>query len=257
MQDVDPRAVSRHVRSLGPVFGRVLLFDGLGSTQDMAIRIARSGAPEGSLVIARHQTAGRGRQGRSWFSPAGAGLYASFVVRPPAPPEHWPVLSVLAGVGLVESLVRAGIADARVKWPNDCVVGGRKLAGILADAEPDGGFAVVGVGINACFEGRKVPADLADRVTALDSLLPPGTDIALACARALYDMATTYARSLPDLAVEPGRVAPLLWTHGEARVGDVTGRVTGVTPRGELALTLADGRSVNLSAGEVADAGGG
>ncbi len=243
-----------HLRMLGVALGRVHYFPAISSTQDEAARLARTGAPEGTLVVAGRQTRGRGRVGRTWFSPPGAGLYASVVFRPPVSPAQWPALSVLAGVAVVEELQRQGIVAARLKWPNDALIGGRKVAGILAEAFPDVGFAVLGLGLNASFKGVDLSPDLAEVATDLESNLPPGTDLEEAAARVLLAVLVAYRKALPDLRVAPDRAGRLLWTTGEVVVGGVRGRVAGLTPSGELWLVEENGHAIAISVGEVSDA---
>lgn len=244
------------VRMMGVAVGRVHFFHAIPSTQDVAIRLAQAGAPEGTLVVAGRQTRGRGRVGRTWFSPAGGGLYASVVLRPPAPPSQWPALSVLAGVAVVEELQRQGIVAARLKWPNDALIGGRKVAGILTEAFPDAGFAVLGLGLNVSFRGGDVPPDLAEVATDLEANLAPGTDLNEAAARVLLAVIASYQRALPDLRIVPDRAGRLLWTTGEIVVGGMRGRVAGLTPSGELWLVGENGHAVAVSVGEVVDARG-
>ena len=114
-------------------FGRPFhLFERLGSTQDEARRQAQEGAVHGTLVWALEQTAGRGRMDRSWVSKRGAGLWFSLVLRPQGDPNAAALLSLAAGVGVVRAM--PATAPARLKWPNDVLLNGRKLAGILAEA---------------------------------------------------------------------------------------------------------------------------
>lgn len=137
------------------------------STNDRARELAIAGAPHGTLVTASEQTAGRGRMGRSWSAPAGSSLLMSLVLRPgppnpEPPPKPWPPpqLPLLAGVAVCDV---AG-PQARVKWPNDVVVEDglnlRKLAGILTEARPQAGWAVLGIGLNVAVHLQDLPAEL-------------------------------------------------------------------------------------------------
>jgi BirA family biotin operon repressor/biotin-[acetyl-CoA-carboxylase] ligase len=120
-----------------------------GSTNDEAGRLARAGAKHGTLVIAERQTAGRGRDGRVWQSPPG-GLYMSAVLRPPMSVVDVPPMTLAIGIGLCEAVRELG-APAALKWPNDVLVDDRKLAGVLVEAQSQGGkleAAIVGIGIN-------------------------------------------------------------------------------------------------------------
>lgn len=148
--------------------GRVHEHDAvLESTNDRASAWAKKGAEEGALVTADAQTGGRGRLGRVWFSPAGASVYASFVVRPAVLDGRWAALGLTVGLGIVDGL--AGLVDGlALKWPNDVLVGGRKLAGILCEARVHAGAPdiVVGFGINVRRVAR--PPELAAIATSLE-----------------------------------------------------------------------------------------
>jgi BirA family biotin operon repressor/biotin-[acetyl-CoA-carboxylase] ligase len=136
-----------------------------GSTNDEAARVARAGARHGTIVIAEVQRAGRGRDGRAWASPRG-GLYLSAVVRPPLPLADVPPMTLAIGIGVCEAARAAG-APAVLKWPNDVLVAGKKLAGVLVEAQSQGSrleAAIVGIGVN--LEGPVDPS-IADRAVAL------------------------------------------------------------------------------------------
>lgn len=149
--------------------------DETASTNDDARELALAGAPHGTAVLARAQTRGRGRAGRSFASPPG-GLYLSVVLRPRAPPHRWALLPLVAGARVAATLGALG-HDARVKWPNDILLGDKKLGGILVEsrlgAQP---FAVVGVGLNLgtaplpdaarLGPGAPAPRALAERLIA-------------------------------------------------------------------------------------------
>jgi BirA family transcriptional regulator, biotin operon repressor / biotin---[acetyl-CoA-carboxylase] ligase len=158
---------------LGPVAARVLWYDDIGSTNDRALAWAEAGAEEGSLVLADGQSAGRGRQGRSWASPPGAGIYVSLVLRPQ--PAAIALLTIAAGLAVSEGIAVATGLETQVKWPNDiCVVNRttRKLAGILAEAGSSGDrvlHVVVGIGINVL--PASYAPDVAARATSLESEL--------------------------------------------------------------------------------------
>jgi BirA family transcriptional regulator, biotin operon repressor / biotin---[acetyl-CoA-carboxylase] ligase len=152
---------------VAPFLGVLRFFPEVGSTNDEAARLAHDGAPDGTLVLADAQTAGRGRIGRSWFSPAGTGLYASIVFRPSS---AWPLLTLAGGVALAGGVRVATGLPVQLKWPNDLMSpGGRKLGGILAEGATAGGvvqFVVFGFGINV--RGTRYPSELAERATSLE-----------------------------------------------------------------------------------------
>ena len=132
------------------------------STNDVAREWALTGAPDGALVVAARQTRGRGRRERTWDSPAGTGLYASFVLRPDWPADQAPNLAIVAGMAAFRALEKAGVRDLRMKWPNDVLANGRKICGVLV--EPRLGaerieFAVAGIGINVGQGADDFPPD--------------------------------------------------------------------------------------------------
>ena len=148
----------------------------LDSTNREACDQARAGAPEGTLIYAETQTAGKGRLDRSWFSAAGKGIYFSLVLRPAQPLKYWPILShvtagaliyALKGIERYNELVKP--LDIDLKWPNDVLLSGKKCAGILLEtsmSDKDNAAAIIGVGINA--HSGSVPEDLADAAICVD-----------------------------------------------------------------------------------------
>jgi len=148
--------------------GPIHYFDTLPSTNDLAKELGARGAPEGTLVVAEGQSRGRGRLGREWNSPPGVGLYASVLLRPPLPPADLPQITLTAAVAVVRALRQAGGVTAGLKWPNDLVLAGKKLGGILTEMETESDqirHLVVGLGLNV--NNRQFPAELADLATSL------------------------------------------------------------------------------------------
>lgn len=148
----------------------VLLFRSVASTNDVARDLAASGAPDGTVILGDEQTAGRGQRGRVWTSPPGLGVWLSAIVRPRAATN--PALLPLAvGVALAEQLERfVAPATVTVKWPNDLLVGGRKLGGILCEAAWDGdapSYVIVGAGINVLHTRHHFPPELQPTATSL------------------------------------------------------------------------------------------
>jgi BirA family biotin operon repressor/biotin-[acetyl-CoA-carboxylase] ligase len=134
------------------------------STNDEAARYARAGASHGTIIIAERQEAGRGREGRAWASPSG-GLYLSAVMRPPLPLADVPAITLAIGIAVCDA-ARAFGAAAALKWPNDVLVGDKKLAGVLVETQSQGGrldSVIVGIGVNL----EIVPESVAARATAL------------------------------------------------------------------------------------------
>jgi BirA family biotin operon repressor/biotin-[acetyl-CoA-carboxylase] ligase len=154
----------------GQRFGRrVLCFDSLESTNDKALELLEQGEPEGALVLAEEQTRGRGRRERLWDSPSGLGIYASLVLRPTLPPGLLPLVSLAFAVGTAATLRGEGLEKVALKWPNDLLLGERKLAGILAEARSDGvqRGLVVGLGLNVNQDESDFPVTLRATATSL------------------------------------------------------------------------------------------
>ncbi|HWC26630.1 MAG TPA: biotin--[acetyl-CoA-carboxylase] ligase [Solirubrobacteraceae bacterium] len=207
------------------------------STSDVARTLAIAGAPHGTLVTAGEQRAGRGRQGRSWSAPPGRALLMSLVLR------DWPPLLPIVGALAVADV--AGAAAA-IKWPNDVLLDGRKLAGVLAEGRPQEGWAVLGIGVNVAVRASDLPAELRDRAASL-GLEPAAVEPTLeALLRAL---ARRLAQPTPQLLADyrardalAGR--PVRWAQGE-------GIARGIDERGFLLVELPDGARTALDAGEV------
>jgi len=145
-------------------------YEEVGSTNDVAKALADEGALHGEVVVAEAQTAGRGRRGRTWVSPPGRNLYFSAVLRPDLPPTRAAELTLVASVALCSSVRQAGVAAAAIKWPNDVLVHGRKVAGILTEmaADPDQvQWVVLGVGVNVNLREEEIPAELRGVATSL------------------------------------------------------------------------------------------
>jgi BirA family biotin operon repressor/biotin-[acetyl-CoA-carboxylase] ligase len=130
---------------------KVLYFDSLDSTMDMATKLAMQGCPEGTLVLAEAQSKGRGRMGRAWHSPKYKGLYFSLVLRPKISVDKAAVITLLCGVSIAEAVKEISGSDVQIKWPNDILIRNKKLGGILTEikAEMDeAAFMIIGVGLN-------------------------------------------------------------------------------------------------------------
>jgi BirA family biotin operon repressor/biotin-[acetyl-CoA-carboxylase] ligase len=147
---------------LPPSHGMWLALDVVPSTgstnADLLARAADPGSPEGQVLVAEEQTAGRGRLGRSWSSVPGASLTFSVLLRPanvPAARRGW--LTLLAGVAVASAVRSVADVDAVLKWPNDVLIGDRKLAGILAEQTPDGSAVVIGIGLNVATAPGELP----------------------------------------------------------------------------------------------------
>jgi BirA family biotin operon repressor/biotin-[acetyl-CoA-carboxylase] ligase len=153
-----------------PFAPQILRYDSIPSTNLEAARLASEGAPEGLCVVAREQTAGRGRLDRRWVSPKDAGLYFSIVFRPQFQQSDWPLLTLMAAVAVHDALLEACALEADIKWPNDLLVNEKKISGILAETveTKTGRVVVVGIGVN--LTKHSYPEALGLEATAVETV---------------------------------------------------------------------------------------
>ena len=167
--DLSEQAIRESLRG---EWGRTMRFyEEVGSTSSEALEWTEAGGPEGAVVVADHQTAGRGRRGRSWASAPGSALQFSVILRPAGGIEGGSLLSTMAGLACAEAVEASTGLPTLIKWPNDVTVDGRKLAGILVEARLEGAevrSAVVGIGINCHWEESDMPAEIAHHATSID-----------------------------------------------------------------------------------------
>ncbi len=173
---------------------RVVSFAALDSTNRRAREMAEAGEPEGAVVVAGVQTEGRGRLGRSWVSPAG-GLWLSALLRPNVPPEHAPKLGLLAAASVAAALRGLYSLEARLRWPNDVLVGGRKLCGVLMELAASEGrveHVVLGIGINASLPSQELPPELRPLSTTVQELLGRPVELRPLLDRVLMELGSRY-----------------------------------------------------------------
>jgi BirA family transcriptional regulator, biotin operon repressor / biotin---[acetyl-CoA-carboxylase] ligase len=228
-----------------------------GSTNDEAARLARAGAAHGTVIVADRQTGGRGRMGRVWASPPGGNLYFSCVLRPRLSIAQTPALALAAGIAVCDALRDAG-ASAHLKWPNDVLVDGRKISGVLLEAQSQGArleAVVVGVGVNLC---GTLPDELRDTATTLlqhvndpsaasrDQFLPK------LCAHLQYWIDRYMATGVADI-VEAWRrrMMPGLAMRVSVAGQPLLGIGEGIDEDGALLLRDAAGTLHRISAGDV------
>lgn len=224
------------------------------STNERARALAIVGAPHGTLVSAAEQTAGRGRQGRTWVAPAGSALLCSLVVRDPPP-----LLSLIAGVAVCD-VVGEG---ALLKWPNDVVrraverssadghaveenPGLAKLAGILVEGRPQDAWAVLGIGLNVAVRVEQLPSDVRTRAATMGL---PADEIEATLRRLLLALGARLGEPVEGV-LEAWRARDALCDREVSWEGD-QGRALGIDERGRLLVALGDGSLAALDAGEV------
>jgi len=241
---------------LGPFARQVHYFSTVGSTNDVAAKLAADGAEDGTVVFADAQSAGRGRRGRTWFSPPDAGLYVSTILRPGRARDAGRarmLTTLAAGVAIAEGIDQATGLHADVKWPNDLFVGRRKLAGVLAEGVADA--VVLGYGINV---GRAAyPPELSERVTSIETELGRPADRARVLAETLAALSMRHGDLLAgrfDAILDAWRArapgcqgARVSWT---TPAGVQTGVTAGIDDQGALLVKTED-RLERIVAGEL------
>ncbi len=239
-----------------PSFFSLAAFDSIGSTNEEALRLARGGAPEGTIVWALEQTGGRGRRGRAWASPPG-NLYASLLLRPGVTPAQAAQLGFVAAVALAEAIQSVLPPGRRVrcKWPNDLLIDGAKTVGILLEAEgagPTVNSVVLGMGVNIASH----PANTPYRATSLHAA---GSDVTVeGLLEILAGRLLAWYRMWQQEGFAPIRDRWLDFAEGlgkpiEVRLegATLTGRFAALDAGGALDLELADGRHRLVTAGDV------
>jgi len=238
--------------------GPVHHFETLDSTNNLAKELAARGAPEGTVVVAEAQTGGRGRLGREWDSPPGVGLYVSLVLRPMLPPMDLPQITLTSAVAVVRAVRRvAGVAPG-IKWPNDLLLNGKKLGGILTEMETESdriSHVVVGLGLNVNNPG--FPAELTATATSL-TLAAGGAFSRVDLLKAwLEEFDGLYDRFLnqgfAEILEEWKGLTVTLGREVTVRQGprEISGLALDVAPDGALLLRTAGSEIVRVISGEI------
>ncbi len=235
-------------------------YDTIGSTNAEAHRLAESGCPEGTLVVAEQQTAGKGRKGREWVSPAGTGIYATLVLRPPLPMEDTPLLTLLTAVAIAEAITEVTPLQPTIKWPNDILIHDRKVAGILTEVSSDVDhveFALIGLGLNVNTQKKDLP----------ERPIFPATSLAIE-ANALQNRPALLAKWLDNFESEYSRLVSGDREHllerwkAQARTtgrratinrvhGSISGTITDIDTDGALLLQTPDGIQHRILSGDI------
>jgi BirA family transcriptional regulator, biotin operon repressor / biotin---[acetyl-CoA-carboxylase] ligase len=246
-----------------PFARRICHFFKTESTNNVAMHLGEAGEPHGTVVLAEEQTAGRGRAGRSWTSEKSAGIYCSVLLRPPIPPAHAPLLTLVAGLAARDAAAEELDAMPDIRWPNDLLAGGRKFGGILTEmhAEPDRvHYAVIGIGINV--NQTKMPPPLAPIATSLRMETGKSHSRLELLIRLLRQLDRYYNQFLAEGA------APILRRFAQVssyfkgkrvRITTIaesfTGTTAGLDASGVLRVVRDDGRGTELVlSGDVAEA---
>ena len=235
-------------------------FEQIGSTNTHAGELAESGAAEGEVVIAESQTHGRGRLGRRWESPPWANLYFSIVLRPKLAPEHAAQITLMAAVAVAEAVASFIAQEITIKWPNDILVDGRKLAGILTEASCSAGrveYVILGVGINVNTAIDSMPDEIRRGATSLFDLTGKNVSRENVLHRLIRDLDRCYGvlEASGFDALRPRWEARFNLRGKRVRAeldGQVvTGRACGIDRNGELVLEDENGMLKTIIAGDV------
>ncbi len=254
----------RRARAAARIGRSIEYFESVDSTNSVAHRLADAGAAEGTVVIAETQTKGRGRLGRNWVSPAFRNLYASVVLRPLIGAALAPQVGLVVGVAVAET-VRQWAPGAGIKWPNDVLIDGRKVAGTLPEMEVVDGhvrYVIAGIGVNLNSPPEDFPPEVRDIAVALRTAVGAPIDRTAFTIRLLSQLQERYDQFLSDgfAAVRP------LWQRLSCLAGrqvciddgtrQYTGVVVGLADDGALELRDADGRDIRIVAADVTIIGG-
>jgi len=249
-------------RLKGSLFGkRFYHFFKTDSTNRIAMELGYAGEPEGAVVLAEEQTGGRGRAGRSWHSERGTGIYATLLLRPRLAPVHAPLLTMLAGISARSAIQAQTELRVELKWPNDLLLDGLKVGGILTEmhAEPSlVRFVVIGIGINVNQE--KFPAEISSLATSLRKVSGRTHSRLEILVRLLSQFESDYNRFLregPPYVVERFQLESDFASGKRVRVEtgmeSYLGISSGLSPEGLLLVKKDDGRLMTVIAGDVTE----
>lgn len=244
----------------GEIGKNIIFLDNVGSTNTYAMELAGKGAPHGTVVITEWQTGGRGRMGRTWISPSGGNLYMSVILQPSIPAEDATLLTLLAGVACCRALRSGSGLPVEIKWPNDLLISGRKVGGILTEIKTKAGgirFAVVGIGINVNVGTESFPEEVRTIATSLKAETSREQSVELLAAAILNEM--DYWHNImtgggrEKLLGEWRKMASLFGKAVDVVQGDkvLTGIAGDIDERGFLLLRLSSGAIIKVGAGDL------
>jgi len=238
---------------------KIIYYKQLDSTNTEVARLAAKGAENGTVVVADAQTAGKGRRGRSWESPAGENIYMSILLRPDCVPDRAPMLTLVMAYSIAKVLKELGFLDVQIKWPNDLVLSAKKICGILTEMQLKGSeidYVVVGVGINV--NTSKFPEELKDTATSLymESGRVFDRETLVESIVEYFDEAYCQFLKTQDLSFLKETFNDMLVNVSrEVRVlepgNEYMAFAQGINSRGELIVRTSEGEEKTIYAGEV------
>ncbi|HZG60243.1 MAG TPA: biotin--[acetyl-CoA-carboxylase] ligase [Anoxybacillus sp.] len=243
------------------VLGRHIYYEEeVTSTQKIAHKLAYEGAPEGTLVVAERQTAGRGRLARTWFSPKGTGIWMSLILRPAIPPQKAPQLTLLAAVAVAQGIQEVTGLIPDIKWPNDILINGKKAVGILTELQAESErihSVIIGIGINVNQQAEQFPEEIQQIATSLALEKGERINRAELIKAILLKLETLYRQYLQHgfLPIK------LLWESYSVSIGKeiiartpsgtMKGKALGITDEGVLMLETADGEIHHIYSADI------
>jgi BirA family transcriptional regulator, biotin operon repressor / biotin---[acetyl-CoA-carboxylase] ligase len=250
-------------RLKGGLFGkRIYHFFKTDSTNRVGLDLGRAGEPEGAVILAEEQAAGRGRAGRAWHSERAAGIYVTLLLRPKLAPVQAPLLTMMAGLSAHAAVEKVTGLAVDLKWPNDLLIRGKKVGGILTEMQAEPGlvqFVIVGIGLNVNQE--KFPGELANIATSLRVETGKAQSRMELLVRLLREFESDYNRFLREGVSSVVRRFEVISSYASGKRVRVTngaesyvGTTAGLGPEGLLQVERDDGRVVTVIAGDVTEA---
>lgn len=234
-------------------------FSEIDSTNNVAKKLAEEGAEEGTVIIAETQTRGRGRRGKQWISPPG-GVWMSIILRPQIPPSEAPQLTLMTGVAAAETIKNKFGLDVGIKWPNDILIGNRKVCGILTEANAKFStldYVVVGIGIDANVKTENFPSDIQKSATSLKKELNEeirGPELVQEFLKIFENHYNEFkSGNFPEILGEWRRMSKTIGSYVEVRkqLGKIVrGEAIGINTDGALILELDNGKLRKIISGE-------
>lgn len=238
---------------------RLEYFDETDSTNIRARKLAEEGAPHGTLVVADSQSAGKGRRGRAWISPKGVGIWMSLVLRPPIRPADASMLTLVAGMAVVKGVRKSTGLKAMIKWPNDAILSGKKICGILTEMSTEEDrirYVITGIGINV--NVSSFPEEIAEKATSLKEELGEAVKRSLviaAVAEAFEEFYDSFLKTHDMSCLMEDYNKALVNRNRQVTVldsrGQYQGRALGIDPEGSLLVQRRDGTVESVISGEV------
>ncbi|MGA2780348.1 MAG: biotin--[acetyl-CoA-carboxylase] ligase [Smithella sp.] len=235
-------------------------YEEISSTNDEAFRLGLAGAPEGTALIANSQSAGKGRMQRVWHSPADSNIYTSIILRPQIEPARTPQISILAGVAVADVLESYCPDRIKLKWPNDVLIDGKKVCGILSQVKTtvsEVDFIVLGMGINVNINYNQLPEEIRNLATSL--AMETGQEVSrLELIISLYENLTKWYKQLIQNGFGPIKekwqsLTPMIGQTVQVMFGEeeVNGKAIGLDDDGSLILLAAGNKEFKVSAGDA------